>query len=137
MKGEALQHLRDLAAAGYKHGYTNGHGADDTVSGLEWALSHLRGRDDQPAAEVAEMYSRTAASNLESRLFAAYVLRALAFIKLGKLDEAWIEYGKAAELAKLTRQSHGLIPSLTDEQLRETMALVSSQLPKYADPSQK
>ncbi len=129
------QHLNDLIAAGYKHGYTNGHGADDTVSSLEWAHSHLRRESDGSAAEVAEVYSRNAAGSLEARLFSAYVLRALAFIKLGDRDKAWIEYGKAAELAKLTRQSHGLIPSLTDEQIRETLAVVSSQLPIHGDPT--
>ncbi|MBC8000110.1 MAG: hypothetical protein IAF58_19305 [Leptolyngbya sp.] len=114
-----MQHLQNLIGAGYKHGYSNGHGADDTVSGLEWAIRHL---DCQP--DTAVTYSAHATSNLESRLFAGYVVRCLAFIKVGSVDKAKIEYHKAAALAALSRQSHGLLPSLSADQIAETLAVV-------------
>lgn len=118
-----MQHLQNLIEAGYKHGYANGHGADDTVSSLEWAVRHL---DCQPETSVT--YSAAATSSLESRLFAGYVVRCFAFINVGEVDKALIEYHKAAALAALSQQSHGLIPSLSAEQIDETLAVVESRL---------
>lgn len=118
-----MQHLKTLIGSGYRHGYTNGHGADGTVSSLEWALNHL---DNEPS--TAENYSFHAGSNLESRLFAAYVIRSLACIKLGENDKAKVEYNKAVTLSKLAADSHGLIPSISAEQVEETLALVERRL---------
>ncbi len=109
-----MKELESLISAGYKYGYTNGHGADDTVSGLEWAMSHLSGEGDTAAA-----YSSRAASDLESRLFAAYVLRCLAALKDGDAVKARLEYFKICSLISLigVADDEGQIRSVSEEKM--------------------
>lgn len=118
-----MQHLKDLAAAGYKHGYTNGHGADDTVSSLEWALQHLEG-----SPGTAATYSQGAIYSLEARLFSAYVISSLAAVKSGNLEFAKAEYDRAATIAKMTDKGPGKIPSIDPVRVEETLALVERRL---------
>ncbi len=118
-----MKNLLTLIGAGYRHGYVNGHGADGTVSDLEWALNHL-----DSSADTAETYSRNASMDLEARLFGAYVVRSLASLKLGQVDKAKIEYDKAQALAGMSRQSHGLIPTLSADKVEEVLAILERRL---------
>jgi Flp pilus assembly protein TadD len=119
-----MEHLKRLMSADYRFGYTNGHGADGTVRSLEYGLQHLEADD----ASTAESSAAHAASALESRLFAAYVLRSLAALQLGDRDKAHAEYKKAVALSELASQSYGNIPSLTNPALEETLAVVERRL---------
>lgn len=115
--------LKQFAQAGYKTEYRDPNGSDGTASGIVWALGKL---NDHP--DTAETYSGNAASNLEARLFAAYLTRCQAFINQGELEKAKIEYNKAAEVVGLSIQCHGCTPTLNSTDAQFIMFTIGNRL---------
>jgi hypothetical protein len=124
-----MRQLETLAGAGYRHGYTNQHGADSTVNGIEYALQHLTGDTNASHAETARNSAEHAAYALESRLYATYCVEALALIKLGRGDDAKAAYQRAQTIVELSKQ-HGpsKIPSIDPQVVEETLAVIERRL---------
>lgn len=115
-----MQHLKNLIAAGYRHGYTNNHGADDTVQRLDASLANLA-EDAARALETSEYV----AADLEARLFAAYALTALAAIQTGDLEKAKIFRKKVESLSALAVTPYSRFEeplALIERRLRQSRA---------------
>lgn len=122
--------LQTLLGAGYRRGYNNGHGADDTVSSLEHALSRL-----ETSPVEALDYGMVAANNLASRLFAGYAICSFAAINRGELEEAHAYHQKAEAVAALVgKDSLFEEPlALIERRLRRAKAALAAEAP-HSEP---
>jgi hypothetical protein len=111
---------------GFKDGYTN---PDNTVSSLRYALEQLK-QPKNSSGDTADTYARHAVSDLESRLFAGYILIALAGIERKDASGARLALTQAEKLVALSKQGdvQGRIPNLDESMVVESLALVERLL---------
>lgn len=123
-----MQYLEQLVASGFSRNGDSSQGNDRTVSALDWALANVEG-----GGRTASTYAEQAGRELEARLFAAYVVQALAFLKNGNQRLAVQTYEKARMLVNVTHVTPGC-PGAMCDQIAATLSQLAALVQAEATP---